>query len=83
MKIDFSNLPASEINSLIVEVRAALRAVMLGNQSYSVMGQSYTRASLSSLNEMLADLYAAKKVIEGRRIFRNVGSNFSHTFSNR
>jgi len=56
MAIDFDNLQPITTANLLAAVDVAIANLLLGAQSYSVNGRTFTRAQLSELRNMRSEL---------------------------
>ena len=61
--------------ALLTEVNKAIAAVMVGGQSYKIGSRSLTRANLTELRNLRADL-AAQEEQSGSSLFRDTFAAF-------
>lgn len=61
----FLFLPAATLSDLATQYTACLRAIAVAGASYSIGGRTFTRANLSEVADILADLTYAQQVNSG------------------
>jgi len=62
---DFSLLPVATLQPMLATWLAALNAIAVGNQSYSIAGRQFTRANLSEVSMMVTKIQNAIAVQQG------------------
>lgn len=62
--------------ALLTEVNKAIAAVMVGGQSYKIGSRSLTRANLTELRNLRADLAAQVEEQSGSSLFRDTFAAF-------
>lgn len=62
--------------ALLTEVNKAIAAVMVGGQSYKIGSRSLTRANLTELRSLRADLTAQVEEQNGSSLFRDTFAAF-------
>ena len=65
---DFVGLPVATLNSLRDKYVACLEAIAVAGASYSIAGRSFSRANLSEVREIIAELTLAIEDAAGTRI---------------
>ncbi|NBW17221.1 MAG: hypothetical protein EBR82_55510 [Caulobacteraceae bacterium] len=65
---DFVGLPVATLNSLRDKYVACLEAIAVAGASYSIAGRSFSRANLSEVREIIAELTLAIENASGTRI---------------
>ena len=65
---DFVGLPIATLNSLRDKYIACLEAIAVAGASYSIAGRSFSRANLSEVREIIAELTLAIENAAGTRI---------------
>ena len=65
---DFVGLPVATLNSLRDKYVACLEAIAVAGASYSIAGRSFSRANLSEVREIIAELTLAIQNASGARI---------------
>jgi hypothetical protein len=65
---DFVGLPVATLNSLRDKYVACLEAIAVAGASYSIAGRSFSRANLSEVREIIAELTLAIENAAGTRI---------------
>ena len=58
-------LPLATLQTLLPQYIAAVTAVAVGNQSYSIAGRQFTRANLTELTDALAEIQYAISIQTG------------------
>jgi len=61
----FVHLDSATLTQMQTDWKAALQAIAVGNQSYSIAGRTFTRAQLSEVAEMVAEIAYALKLQSG------------------
>lgn len=56
MTIDFDNLQTVTDANLLKAVKVAIATVMVGGQSYTINGRTFTRADLDELRKLRSEL---------------------------
>lgn len=69
----FIGLDSATLSSMRDEYVAAIRAVAVAGQQYSIGGRSYTRANLQELQNTLKEVTFAQGVANGTTVRRTVG----------
>jgi hypothetical protein len=67
-KGDFIGLPIATLNSLRDKYITCLEAIAVAGASYSIAGRSFSRANLSEVREIIAELTLAIQSASGTRI---------------
>ena len=67
-KGDFIGLPIATLNSLRDKYITCLEAIAVAGASYSIAGRSISRANLSEVREIIAELTIAIQSASGTRI---------------
>lgn len=65
---DFVGLPIATLNSLRSKYIECLEAIAVAGASYSIAGRSFSRANLSEVREIIAELTLAIESAAGTRI---------------
>jgi len=65
---DFVGLPVATLNSLRSKYIECLEAIAVAGASYSIAGRSFSRANLSEVREIIAELTLAIENAAGTRI---------------
>lgn len=65
---DFVGLPVATLNSLRSKYIECLEAIAVAGASYSIAGRSFSRANLSEVREIIAELTLAIESEAGTRI---------------
>jgi hypothetical protein len=65
---DFVGLPVATLNSLRSKYIECLEAIAVAGASYSIAGRSFSRANLSEVREIIAELTLAIESAAGTRI---------------
>lgn len=74
---DLMLLTVDELATLRTNALAGLNAVLTSGQSYSMMGRSFTKANLSDLRSLIADINAAQAAKSGTLV-RTVHADMSN-----
>lgn len=61
----FIGLDAATLTEMQADWKAALKAIAVGNQSYTIAGRTFTRANLSEVAEMVAEINRALTIANG------------------
>ncbi len=64
----FYGLPANVLTSMLTTFTTALTAVATTGQSYSIAGRTFTRANLTELSNMIAEIQAALNRANGTAV---------------
>jgi hypothetical protein len=72
----FVLLDAATLAQMKTDWTAALQAIAVGNQSYSIAGRTFTRAQLSEVSDMVAEIAYAQAFQSGA-VQRTVYSDMS------
>lgn len=73
----FLNLDLTTLQGMQTTWAAALNAIAVGNQSYSIAGRSFTRANLDEVAHMLSEISYAIRVNSGvlqRTVYASMNS---------
>ena len=63
----FYGLPLATLQAMQVQLLACLAGIATAGQSYSIAGRQFTRANLSEVKDMVAELQAAIDRANGTR----------------
>jgi hypothetical protein len=77
----FVLLDAATLAQMKTDWTAALQAIAVGNQSYSIAGRTFTRAQLSEVSDMVAEIAYAQAFQSGA-VQRTVYSDMSMSAEN-
>lgn len=74
----FVYVPLATLQTMQAQWIAALQAIAVGNQSYSIAGRAFTRANLREVNDTLAEIAYAIQLQSGT-IQRTIYSDMSNS----
>lgn len=66
----FIGLSTATLTTMLAEWQACLTSIATANQSYSLAGRSFTRANLSEVSDMVAELQYAINLSAGTTVRR-------------
>ena len=69
----FIGLDSATLAELKTQYVAAITAVAVAGQSYSIGGRSFTRANLEDLKKTLKEITFAQNIASGNAVRRTVG----------
>jgi hypothetical protein len=72
----FIHLDSATLSELKTDYVAALKAIAVGNQSYSIAGRTFTRANLREVSDTLAEIAYAVQLKSGSLV-RTVRADMS------
>lgn len=61
----FAALPLATLQAMLTAWLACLNAIAVAHQSYQIAGRSFTRANLSEVSDMVAEIQYAISVQQG------------------
>lgn len=74
----FVYLPLTTLQTMQATWLAALNAIAVGNQSYSIAGRAFTRANLQEVNQTIAEINYAIQLNSGG-LQRTIYSDMSNS----
>lgn len=74
----FVYVPLATLQTMLTQWTAALQAIAVGNQSYSIAGRAFTRANLAEVNSTIAEIAYAIQLQSGN-IQRTIYSDMSNS----
>lgn len=80
LKGAFIGLDAATLAELKINYIAAIQAVAVAGQSYSIGGRQFTRANLNELTDTLKEVTFAQGVAAGTTVRRTVGRYRNATY---